>query len=125
MLWSRAALLRVLVALQVAEQTTEIACVTLGEIQRQGQKLDRAELGMEAVSAGCGTLSPLPAARAELSLTALSSPSPFLQMEKDVQEASRIVRFMRRWCFFQVLCCCDCFDPDVESDRTRKRRLDE
>jgi hypothetical protein len=46
-----------------------------------------------------------------------------LQMEKDVLEASRIVRFMQRWCCFQVLCCCDCFDPDTELNRTRNARL--
>lgn len=46
-------------------------------------------------------------------------------VEKDVKEASRIVRFMRRWCCFQVICCCDCFDPDVEMDHKRKKSLQE
>lgn len=44
-------------------------------------------------------------------------------MEKDVLEASRIMKFMRRWCCFQIICCCDCFDADVDLNRTRKQRL--
>lgn len=44
-------------------------------------------------------------------------------MEKDVIEASRILKFMRRWCCFQVICCCDCFDADVDLTNTRKQRV--
>ena len=46
-----------------------------------------------------------------------------LQIEEDVVEASSLLRFMRRWCCVQLLCCCDCCDPDIQRDRTRKRRL--
>lgn len=48
-----------------------------------------------------------------------------LQMEKDVREATSVMRFMRRWCCFQVLCCCDCFDPHADMEQTRRRRIQE
>lgn len=44
-------------------------------------------------------------------------------MESDVKEASRLMKFMQRWCCFQIICCCDCFDPDVQMDRTRNQRV--
>ncbi|GAB4817629.1 hypothetical protein N2152v2_004675 [Parachlorella kessleri] len=79
-------------ALQVAEQTHDVARGTLVEIHRQGQQLDKAEAGFEVI-------------------------------EEEVVEASSILRFMRRWCCIRLICCCDCFDPDVQRDRLRKRRV--
>jgi hypothetical protein len=46
-------------------------------------------------------------------------------LEQDVREASRLVKFLRRWYCFQILCCCDCCDPDAATDRTRGRRVAE
>ncbi|KAL4432230.1 hypothetical protein ABPG77_005992 [Micractinium sp. CCAP 211/92] len=76
-------------ALQVAEQTREVAHSTLVEVHRQGAQLERAELGLQEVG-------------------------------REVREASALLRFMRRWCCLQ---CCDCCDPTVEQDRTRRQRV--
>ncbi|PSC68702.1 Synaptosomal-associated 25 isoform A [Micractinium conductrix] len=42
------------------------------------------------------------------------------EVGREVKEASALLRFMRRWCCLQ---CCDCCDPTVQQDRTRKRRV--
>ena len=43
-----------------------------------------------------------------------------LQVDREVREASSLLRFMRRWCCFQ---CWDCCDPTVQQDRTRATRV--
>lgn len=47
----------------------------------------------------------------------------FETIQEEVKEASRLLKFMRRCCCFATLCCCDCFDPDLQVDRTRKARV--
>lgn len=107
--------------LQAAEQTVDIARNTLVEVHRQGEVLSSADQGVQAVSAGrqshVGHDEHLPGGVIH------SHTVHALQMEKDVQEASRILRFMKRFCCFQVICCCDCFDPDSDMERTRRRRV--
>jgi hypothetical protein len=107
---------------QVAEQTAEIARSTLLEIHRQGQQLGKTDEEMQAVRPQLFSPAAL-CCCTTFNTPAVPSACCLLQMEKDVHEASRVVRFMRRWCCFQVLCCCDCFDPDADLERTRKRRV--
>ncbi|KAL4421487.1 hypothetical protein ABPG75_010778 [Micractinium tetrahymenae] len=42
------------------------------------------------------------------------------EVGREVKEASALLRFMRRWCCLQ---CCDCCDPTVDQDRTRRQRV--
>ncbi|KAL6785859.1 hypothetical protein ACKKBG_A00455 [Auxenochlorella protothecoides x Auxenochlorella symbiontica] len=43
-------------------------------------------------------------------------------MEEDVKEASSLVKFMRRWCCWQLCCCC--LDPEHKKGRpSRQQRL--
>lgn len=115
---------------KVAEQTADVAQGTLVEMHRQGRQLESAELGMHTVRCGAsGRVGAIKRVRArsteQLRIGSIDPPTsprslPPAQVAGEIKEASAILRFMRRWCCLQ---CCDCLDPTLEQDRTRKQRV--
>mgnify|MGYP001810499215 CR=1 FL=1 len=107
--------------MQVAEKTSEVARGTLVEMHRQGQQLERADLGMQQASGGWWAVPSCAAVEASVAPTLpCRNPAGAVQVEQEAREASAILRFMRRWCCFQ--CCC-CYDPTADQDRTRRQRV--